>query len=401
MANHFRLYGRPLMADEVEASLSVTGELEGYTAGDAYESRLQINNSIGKCTVRVIESTLPPGAFVRVDNITKEVVVKWAAYTEVVAEETMVPNGDFEDGDDGTWNLVGPGWSIGSGPDYSADSGSFSARFADVKTKGSDILLPFIPAKVNDYIKVNARVKQGASSSGNAGARVWLTYHDANLQQIGDHPGNLITSGKDGNWGTSSAEGGAPADTAYVLVRIAAYRNKQNKALWVDNVTWNHKYVLGQDNDEVYSLSIEVTDGLNRKAYWSGDIEEYLSPLTSLLYPVEISDGIGINGAVSNLKQYTAQKQAPDEQLSIGGSVSGFTLHTVASLTPTLIERASISGSVSQFRFTTYGAINVNPAERASLSGSVTGLLLKTHKNANPSNELVTISGSITGFRIG
>lgn len=298
MANHFRLYGRPLMADEVEADLSVTGELEGYTAGDAYESRLQINNSVGRCTVRVIESSLPPGAFVRVDNLTKEVVVKWAAYEEVVAEESLVPNGDFEDGDDGTWNLLGPGWSIGTGAGYAADSGVYSARFADVKTKGSDILLPAIPAKVNDYIKVTARVKQGASSSGNAGARVWLTYHDAAGLQIGDHPGNLITSGKDGAWGTSSAEGGAPANTAQVLVRLAAYRNKQNKPLWVDNVTWNHKYVLGQDDDSMYFLSIAVTDSLNRVAYWQGDIEEYGVFVTSKPYVLDAAhDSFHMAGA--------------------------------------------------------------------------------------------------------
>lgn len=273
MANHFRLFGRPLMADEVLPELSVTGTLEGYTSGAAYESRLQINNPVGRCTVEILASNLPSGASVRIDNLTKEVVVKWDAYEEVVATESKVPNGSFEDGDNGTW-VKGPGWSIGTGSDYPTKDGVYSARFANLKTQGSDLVLPMVAAKVNDYIKVRAQIQQGASSEGNAGARVWLTFHDSTGKQIGDHPGTWVKSGKAGSWKESSAEGGAPAGTAGVMVRVAAYRSKENYPLWVDDITWNHKYSLGTTGTGDYSLSIQVVDSLNRVAYWAGTIQK-------------------------------------------------------------------------------------------------------------------------------
>lgn len=286
MPNHIRLFERPLVADEVQPALMVTGMLPGYTAGDAYEGRLPILNSIGKCTVEVLESTLPPGAFVRVDNITKEAVVKWSAYKEEEESISLVPGGDFEDGDAGSWSL-GNGWSIGSGPDYDVKSGSYSARFAGVKTKGSDMVSPRVPAKVNDYIRVTAQVQQGASAKGNAGARVSLIYRNAEGAELLRLWGNLASSGSGGAWNASTAEGAAPADTATVEVVISAYRNRENFALWVDDVVWNHKYTLGQESDDGYFLYLKVTDSLNRVAYWKGNIEEYGVFLTSTPYQYE------------------------------------------------------------------------------------------------------------------
>ncbi|QGH45073.1 tail fiber protein [Bacteriophage Titan-X] len=294
MANHFRLFGRPLMADEVAPALSVTGQLEGYTMGEAYESRLSINNSIGRCTVEVLESNLPPGAFVRVDNVNKEVVVKWAAFVKVEEEETIVPNGDFENGDDGTWakggGNNGEGWSIGTGADYDTYDGAYSARFADVKTGGSDLLLPIIPAKLNDYIRLQAQVQQGASSKGHAGARCSIIYRDSDGRELQRNLGNLVKSGSNGAWNVSVAEGGAPKDTVGVQVVLSAYRSKENKPLWVDAVTWNHKYTLGQDDDSDYSLYIKVTDGANRVAYWRGGIGIDATYVIGQLYPVPVYD---------------------------------------------------------------------------------------------------------------
>lgn len=318
MANHFRLYGRPLMADEVADGLSVTGVLEGYTAGEAYESRLSINNPVGRCTVEVIESTLPSGAAVRVDNITKEVVVKWAAFTEVVDEETLVPNGDFEAGDDGTWvpggGSNGEGWSIGTGSDYDTDSGVYSARFANIKTGGSDLLNPLIPAEVNDYIRCTAEVQQGASSKGKAGARVSIIYRKEDGTELQRNWGNMVSSGSNGNWHQSVAEGAAPKDTKYVQVVLSAFRSKQNKPLWVDTVKWNHKYVLGQEDDSDYYLYIKVTDGANRVAYWRGGIGIDATYIIAQLYPIPVYDDALAHmpsaqltlGAGANLPDYVA-----------------------------------------------------------------------------------------------
>ena len=285
MPNHIRLFERPLVADEVLPALMVTGVLPDYTPEAAYEGRLPILNSVGKCTVEVLESTLPPGAFVRVDNITKEVVVKWAAYKEEEEPISLVPGGDFEDGDSGSWSL-GPGWSIGTGPDYDTKSGAYSARFAGVKTGGSDMVSPRVPAKVNDYIRVSAQVQQGASAKGNAGARVSLIYRNAEGAELLRLWGNLVTSGKNGAWNETVAEGAAPADTATVEVVISAYRHRENFALWVDDVVWNHKYTLGQDKDEDFFLRLRVTDSLNRVAYWESQLWQDSVIVMSGLYPL-------------------------------------------------------------------------------------------------------------------
>lgn len=284
MSNHIRLFERPLVADETLPPLRVTGILPEYTPEAAYEGRLDILNSVGKCTVEVLESTLPPGAFVRVDNITKEVVVKWAAYTREEETISSVPGGDFEDGGNSGW-LLGNGWSVGTGPDYDVKSGAYSARFAGVKTKGSDIISPRFPAKVNDYIRVTTQVQQGASAEGNAGARVSLIYRNETGGELLRLWGNLVTSGSGGAWKESVAEGAAPADTATVEVVVSAYRNRENFALWVDDVVWTHKYTVGQDNDDLYFLRLRVRDSLNREAYWQGYIEEAANVWISQLYP--------------------------------------------------------------------------------------------------------------------
>lgn len=295
MPNHIRLFERPLVVDEVLPALMVTGALPDYTPEAAYEGRLPILNSVGKCTVEVLESTLPPGAFVRVDNVTKEVVVKWAAYTEEVATSSMVPGGDFEDGGTEGWGL-GPGWSIGTGPDYDAKTGTYSARFAGVKTKGSDAVSARIPAKVNDYIRVTAQVQQGASAKGNAGGRVSLIYRNAEGAELLRLWGNLVTSGSNGAWKASIAEGAAPAGTKTVEVVLSAYRNRENHALWMDDVSWNHKYVLGQNDDDLYFLRIRVRDSLNREAYWQGYIEEAANVVYSQLYPLHSSEYVSVSG---------------------------------------------------------------------------------------------------------
>jgi hypothetical protein len=290
MANHFRLFSRPLMADDTATVITITGVLEDYLVGEAYESRLDINNSIGRCTVEILgESSLPPGAFVRVDNVTKEVVVKWAAHEEVeVARD--VPNGSFEDGDDGTWNK-GSGWTIGTGAGYSPQSGTYSARFASVKTAGSELLGVPVPAKPGDRIRLVGQVQQGASSKGNAGAQVALVFSNLSGDTLRRKDGGMVSSGSGGAWGASVAEETAPAGTALVRAVVKAFRKSENKPLWVDSLRWDHTYTIGQNDDGGrYFLSIKVTDAENRAAHWSGWIGAGLADGTLIEYlPTAIS----------------------------------------------------------------------------------------------------------------
>jgi hypothetical protein len=277
MANHFRLYSRPLMADEVEVAMTVTGELENYNSGEAYESRLTINDSRGRCTVEVLpESVLPAGAFVRVDNVTKEVVVKWAAHEEVEGDRE-VPNGGFEAGNDGTWTKGGrnggEGWSIGSAG-YDTHAGTYSAQFAGIITTASDFLCTVVPAEPGDSIRLEGQVQQGASAKNSAGARVALIFRDSDGGELLRRDGNLVAAGAGGRWYPSVAEGIAPNGTSGVQACITGFRRRENKPLWVDSLRWNHRYVLGQNNTETYFLSIKVKDAANQVAYWSGSIEE-------------------------------------------------------------------------------------------------------------------------------
>lgn len=305
MANHFRLYSRPLMADASTTEMTVTGLLEGYVAGEAYESRLDINNSKGRCTVEILQSTLPSGATVRVDNVSKEVVVKWPAQEEVTGPRE-VPNGSFESGDDGTWVRGkaggGAGWDIGSGAGFVAQSGTHSARFSGITTEASDLLGPVVPAKLNDRIRLVGQVQQGASAKGNAGARVSILYRDIEGNLLSRFDGNMVSSGSGGKWNASVAEGTAPLNTAGVQVAITAFRKRENKPLWVDSVTWDHRYAIGQNDDSTYFLRIRVRDAENRVAYWEGTIDEFGVFLTSKLYPFYMVEEVGNSPSYVDLR---------------------------------------------------------------------------------------------------
>src|SRR5690606_2613311 len=106
------LYLRPVYSQGGEgydvAPLRLVGELPNAELGEEYEGRLQIENSVGNCTVEQIGGAdLPNGYRIFVDNDSKEVVIQWPEYAE-----TTVPlfNGDFELGDVG-W-VAGAGWKI-------------------------------------------------------------------------------------------------------------------------------------------------------------------------------------------------------------------------------------------------------------------------------------------------
>lgn len=75
MTSVFQLYGRPLAENEPLPPLMIVGSLPSYEPGNSYEGRLDVLNAIGKCTAEIVESSLPPGAYVFMDNFTQEVVL--------------------------------------------------------------------------------------------------------------------------------------------------------------------------------------------------------------------------------------------------------------------------------------------------------------------------------------
>lgn len=368
MANHQILFGRPLMADEVLPALSVTGVLGEYTPEEAYDSELDINNSVGRCTLTVVESTLPPGHRVFIDQLRKKVVVRWDAYTPPIETTRLVPNGDFEAGDDGQW-LLGNGWVIGTGEDFPVQDGTHSLRFKDYKGT-SDCVLTDVPAKVNDRIKITATIQHGASSSGNVGARVSLIWRDKGGRELQRDWGNYISSGSKGAWKESSAEGYGPGEVATVQAVISAKRSRQNHGLFVDKVMWDHSYVVGQNGDDLYYLHVRVRDSLNREAEWRGYIEEAANVWISQLYPVHHRDLASVRGPAPYVLGIA---EAPDLKPEALGMVAAptvirFALRNVIVETPAV----SSSGSVQAPVATKFGLREVIRSTSAEDRGQVT-----------------------------
>lgn len=296
MTSVFQLYGRPLAEDTPVPPLRITGELEGYTSGEDYEGRLQIVDNIGKCKVEIVESDLPPGAYAFVDNFTNEIVLRWPAYAPPEEMASGVPNGDFELGDNGMWNF-GAGWSIQSG---GAETGTYSGVFANQRGISSieSVRVPYTPGTP---INAAVRFQQGASSEGNLVGRILLIWCDANGNMIPGGEGisysggNLIRSGSNGAWHTSSVTAQSNAvGVATVAVGFSANRKKQNKLARVDNFTWNHTYSVGTNSDLDFTVTFKLTDSANRVAYWTGGVSEYALFLTSQPYQLLEIDEIEV-----------------------------------------------------------------------------------------------------------
>jgi len=291
MTSVFQLYGRPLAENEPLPPLMIVGSLPSYEPGNSYEGRLDVLNAIGKCTAEIVESSLPPGAYVFMDNFTQEVVLAWPTYTPPTTEASAVPNGNFEAGDDGSWRK-GAGWTIEAG---GAESGTYSGVFANQRGISS-IESARVPYN-GETITASARFQQGASSEGNLVGRIILIWCDADGNMIpgGEgisfNGGNLIRSGSNGAWHTSSVTAGSNNPNAKtVAVGFSANRKKQNKLARVDNFVWNHKYQVGTDDQIDYTVTIKVTDSANRVAYWTGSLVYKSIFAKSQRYPVTVFD---------------------------------------------------------------------------------------------------------------
>lgn len=144
-------------------------------------------------------------------------------------------NPGFESGDvDYTKD---PGWTIVNAP-ASAFQGSWCGRFLLNGTGKltSDELVAVAPGK---SITASLAVDQGASSSGNAGAQVALAWYDAGSVEIAESLGNLIDSGSDGEYKTSTVTAAAPPGAAFVAVRCVAFGNG-SQPVFVDSFVWNY-----------------------------------------------------------------------------------------------------------------------------------------------------------------
>lgn len=154
---------------------------------------------------------------------------------------TAMPfNPGFEEGDVG-W-VKGDGWMITvDGDDY---SGGWCAQLNRYGSAGSSypgstlVNQDRVPVQPGQAIHASVMVQQGASSAGDAGAAVRILWYSADGTLLGNSTGNYVSSGSNGEWHPSAVDGVAPAGAAYACIAVNGWTT--DRALWVDDVTWNY-----------------------------------------------------------------------------------------------------------------------------------------------------------------
>lgn len=262
-----RIYDRPdLDQDVYQPALYVNGRFARAKPSQAYEGRLQIRNSIGGCSVLQIGGDkLPDGTQLRVDQVTKEVVVAWPAY---VTAQAPIANANFEDGKTG-WEL-GPGWNITT---ENPPSGQWSAGYWGNWGTSRISNAARYTVQPGQITTAKCDVRQGASSEGNAGGSVMLEYRNASGEVIHTVEGNQVMSASKNRVYPSSVFGAAPPGAATINVAGNGIRYRENKILFVDNFQWDHTVPsTGINFERVFNIVLRVNDSIGRSFVWSGPI---------------------------------------------------------------------------------------------------------------------------------
>lgn len=395
MSSHFQLYGRPLDIDGALPLMFITGFLQDYVPGEAYEGRLQIHNSIGKCTVQIVESDLPPGAFAFVDNFTKEIVLKWPAFTEPGTPTSVVPNGDFEAGDQG-WTK-GAGWNIETG---GALTGSWNAVYYG---RGKSTLAGTrVPVNPGTSITATGQVHQGASSKNNVVAGILLSWYSSAGILVRSDAGNIVSSGSNGAWHPSTVTATAPATAALVAVDVLAERRKENKVLRVDDITWDHVYDVGQTGDSpLYFVKFLAKDAANQEATWEGFISSSALIGTSRPYSLDITEELQfLQGVVRGRDEGIIFEEAAFTQNIISGQLRD-TIQTYNNypIENTTFTQAVLSGTIKDILvpYNNYAVENTNFTQNI-LSGTLKVTLISYNnyavENVNFTQNI--LSGTLT-----
>ncbi len=387
-----RIYDRPdLDQGAAGRPLFVTGTLPPATERALYEGRLQIHNAIGACTARQIAGdALPPGHSIYVDNSTAEVVITWPAYVEQAAP---IQNPGFEDGMAG-W-AAGAGWSVTTN---NAITGSRSAVYQ--RNGGSSVISSQSRYPVNPGVPISAQcqVRQGASSAGNAGAGLRLEFRDAAGDVIDRADGNYVMSASKNAVYPSNVTAFPPANAATVNVAGVGVRHRENKDVWIDSFSWNHRIAaVGLALPRAFVLTIEVRDSAGRTAIWTGAIGEVVTYLTSKLYPFEqIEPVVQLSAQIIGFVHKNTFKpiDAPVEAALLAAEIVGF-IHKGEEEAPPVIEVASLSAGIVGFihGYPPSGSV----AEPVMLIAEITGFRHRSEPLATVA-EATILSAQITGF---
>ncbi|HAL21585.1 MAG TPA: hypothetical protein DCP40_02455 [Stenotrophomonas sp.] len=259
-----RIYDRPDLDQRAkQKALYVSGALTFAMPGQPYEGRLQVYNGIGGLSVQQVDGdTLPNGASIYIAG--SEVVVSWPAYSET---DAVIPNPGFEAGDV-NWEK-GAGWSIGP---ENPPVGLRAARYGE--TQGDSIISNTARYPVNPGVPITAtcQVRQGASAEGNAGAAVRLEWRAASGELVGMSEGNAVMSASKNRVYPSTIVAAPPAGAALVNVAARGIRNRENKALFIDQFQWDHLQLTGINTTRVFNLGLMVRDSAGRSYLWRGKL---------------------------------------------------------------------------------------------------------------------------------
>jgi hypothetical protein len=145
-------------------------------------------------------------------------------------------NGGFEEGNTG-WTSDA-GFSIGEFGNGTHFQGTWSLQW-DLTGEGHSINNEATEVVPGQTINGSCQVQQGASSSGQAGARVEILWYDASDEFLSSSLGNMVNSTSNQNWKQSSVSAVAPAGAAFARFAVFAFRLGGGDELWVDNCTWD------------------------------------------------------------------------------------------------------------------------------------------------------------------
>lgn len=282
MSHHIRLYNAGGDFPSLPP-LRLEGDFPLYTSSGDYRGTIDIIDAVGRCTVRVLESNLPQGYRVFVDNFNNKVVLTFGAPP---APETRsgLPNGDFEDGEEG-WDLKN-GWAVET-VDRDGDASNQALVYRGPGS--SKITSARFPIEGESYNQFEGLWNQGPSNKANVDLYTNLVVTDADGTFVTRFMGSKVHDMSNKSWHVSEGTGRPPKrDDLFGQVELEVFRrNSRSRPVYVDNVEWNITYVVPAPEGD-YTLSLEVTDSAGRKAYWIGSITESAVIVTSKLYPLLI-----------------------------------------------------------------------------------------------------------------
>lgn len=161
-------------------------------------------------------------------------LVQPASAPAPVADQLTNPG--FESGNTG-WTLEA-GFSIGEFGNGTHFQGTWSLQW-DLTGEGHAVNDNATEVAPGQTINASCQVQQGASSSGQAGARVEILWYDASDNFLSSSSGNMVNSTSNQNWKQSTVAAVAPANAAFARFAVFAFRISGGDELWIDSCTWD------------------------------------------------------------------------------------------------------------------------------------------------------------------